>query len=157
MFSKSIIKLVFGHVQKPLDASDRRLLTVLSLLVILVGVPVILAAWFLVAPFFVRLFPKYPQTIRYIPVLLVAFVLSLANSVPLSYGLFHRYRVWLSYNTWRNASRIPIMAGAVCIGIWGALGVRLAYATLDYVVFAVAMWRNDKSFPDPPTTPAAND
>ncbi|HSN73919.1 MAG TPA: hypothetical protein VL334_02365 [Anaerolineae bacterium] len=157
VLSKSMIKLVFGRVQRPLDAADRRLLTVLSLLVILVGVPVILAAWFLVAPFFVRLFPKYPETIRYIPVLLLVFVFGLANSVPLSYGLFHRYRIWLSYNTWRNASRIPITAGAVlAAGVWGALGVRLAYAVLDYVVFVVAMWRDNKSLPDPTTTPTAN-
>ena len=144
--SKSFIKLVFGRMAGQKTKQQQRFWLLLSVLMVIAGVPAILASWWLVSPWVLRLFPKYPELKEFVPVLLVVFVFGFANALALSHALFHAYPTWLRYNTWRNASKIPVVAGAVLVsGVWGALYVRLGYAILDYVVFTFSLWRSQRA------------
>lgn len=145
VLGKSVIKLVFGRLKDTRSLHDRHMMILLSVGTVVIGVPAILALLNLFGPWIVLLFPKYPEIISYMQIILVASIFYFANALPHTYALFHNNRAWETYYIWRNAIIIPLTAIVVFLkGVWGALYLQLGYAMVDYLFFIWLLWITDK-------------
>jgi len=144
ILGKSMIKLVFGRLSTTRTSRERHMMILLSVGTIVIGVPAILTFLYLISPWIILLFPKYPEIISFLQILLVAYIFYFANALPHTYALFHKNNLWENYYTWRNGIIIPLTAIVVFLkGVWGALYLQLGYAMADYFFFIWLLWKTD--------------
>jgi len=140
--TKTLNKIIFGRMALPRTSEQRRSWVWLSLAGVLVGSLFLLAVWQFVAPLVSLLFPKYPEIITMLPLLLIGEIFSMGTSLGLIHCQFHQFALWKRYELFVSISWIPVMLVAtLTAGIWGALGVRLAYAFLSFAFYNLFLWK----------------
>lgn len=141
--TKSLNKIVFGKVASPRSQHQRRFWLLLSIAFAAVGSISIVVAWNIALPIVHKLFPKYPELSRMVPVLLVARVLNSGTSIALVYSQFHAFDVWKKFQVAASISSVVVIAIATWAGgVWGALWSNLAYAAISFLFFNAILWRD---------------
>ena len=145
---KSLIKVFYGRLSTPRERKERHLYVIITVVGLISGTVFLILTLPLLQQLVNLIFPKYPEIVYYLPLLIVTYLFHMASAIPSTYGLFHNFSLWSSYNTWRNASRILVLAVTVfTFGVWGAIYARLCYAILDYGMFTFLLWKEAPSVP----------
>lgn len=141
IITKSFNKLAFSKMADARQAHQRHFWVELSLAFVIFGTIAMLLVWRLVFPLVNAFFPKYPELVNMVPVLVGVGILNTGTSLGLVYAQFHAFEAWKRFNLIANASSIPVMVVAVFWGgVWGALWTNFIYGVIPFVFFNVVLW-----------------